>query len=366
MSLRLPELVCPLLLASVSYLPLAVSCNLDWQSRLGVVERLAPGARARRLEAGMERVVVILTEADGGSYDADVIPREEAERMVRSQEVEALARIAYRAAYPNAVADVIGQAVLDLKTGEVTESGYVEGHRDAPGYDNLLVLYECDAARDVPSTGDLTLTSLLPEKELETVRAVNGGENPTGPDPVVRYLQSRNESVEQREEDLFAAQARESQRLEWDGIRAQLDRVYGGGLAGEEDARSSREAAQEVARRLDAYGKRLEEDEREVLLACYGLGESARAPASYGEIAQARGATRESVRQMRLRAEERIGFGPDAGAELHRLRRERNRLLSEREQAGHELDTARSRLEEADRRLEELAEDPLLPEALQS
>lgn len=94
-------------------------------------------------------------DSNGGSVATDPrvaprqgggIPRGKAERILRhGRDPEELARLAYREAFPNPVAHVNGQAVLDLENGEVRPSAYVEGHADDPGFEHLLPLVECEA-----------------------------------------------------------------------------------------------------------------------------------------------------------------------------------------------------------------------------
>lgn len=99
--------------------------------------------------------------------ELEVIPRELAERIVASRDREGIARMAYEEAFPNPAAYVNGQAVLDLATGEVRSSSYVEGHADDPGYGHLLTLMECEAY----------LKEEISEDEF--VRAALGGRRPS-------------------------------------------------------------------------------------------------------------------------------------------------------------------------------------------
>ena len=81
-----------------------------------------------------------LTESGEG-----LIPRDEAERIAATRDRGALALAAYREAFPNPAANINGQAVLDLSTGEVRPSAYVEGHAEDTRFGHLLPLAECEA-----------------------------------------------------------------------------------------------------------------------------------------------------------------------------------------------------------------------------
>lgn len=98
-------------------------------------DRRAGGRRSGLLPRGRA--------ADAPDARMGVIPREEVERIVASCDRTALACAAYGEAFPNPAAHVHGQAVLDLSTGEVRASAYVEGHADDPRYGHLLPLAEC-------------------------------------------------------------------------------------------------------------------------------------------------------------------------------------------------------------------------------
>ena len=74
-----------------------------------------------------------------------MIPREKAEEIAASCDRTILARMAYREAFPNPAVHINGQAVLDLTTGEVRPSAYVEGHAQDLGFVHLLSLMECEA-----------------------------------------------------------------------------------------------------------------------------------------------------------------------------------------------------------------------------
>jgi DNA-binding CsgD family transcriptional regulator len=318
-----------------------------------------------------------LRDEDGAADEAEVVPRAEAERIIRGLRAEDVARVAYRAAAPSMAANVIGRAVLDLKSGEVEQGWRCEGEPEGlPGEDNLVTLIECDAAAGV--LWDYSRLSLLSEgerAELEARLEAERESRPTagmardgeaydlrywvGTDGVPRYLREKGESAEQREEEAFVRSVAAEPWPDWDAIRARLDRVYGP-AAGPVEEPGESEGAGEVLRRLEAYGSRLEERERRVLESDYGLGDAP--PASYGEIARDLGLSVEQVRQTRLRAERRVGFGREGGAEILGLLLERSRLLREREDAGREMEAARARLSDVDRRLARLDEDPLMAE----
>lgn len=321
----------------------------------------------------METVLVVLRDEDGRANEAEVVPRAEAEKIIRAQRAEKVARIAYRAAFATIAGSVVGQAVLDLKTGEVGEGGYVEGDAaDRPGEGHLVPLIECDQEAGV--FRDYTKLSLLSEEEraelearLRAERGVGAGEafdlreRVGGGDPVVRYLKEKGVSVEQREEDVFARVSAAEPWPDWDEIGARLDRIYGeAALRGDEAG--EREGAGEVAARLEAYGSRLGGRERQVLEAYYGIGGGA--PATYSRISRDLGVSIEQVRQTRLRAERRVGFGPEGGAEVLGLRWERERLTRDREDTERELEEVRERLAASDRRLADLDSDPLMAEVM--
>ena len=110
-------------------------------------EREHPGAREELLlsefrERG-ETVFAFFEDQERERREVEIISRWEAERIVGELTREELARTAYREAFPNPVAYLDGQAVLDLTTGEVRASCYVEGHREDPGFGHLIPLMEC-------------------------------------------------------------------------------------------------------------------------------------------------------------------------------------------------------------------------------
>lgn len=84
----------------------------------------------------------MLTGTDGAPYAAELIHREEAERIVGEQDPETLARIAWAEAFSGYFD---GEAVLDLKTGEVGPSARASHDPHVPGFDHLLMLHECPA-----------------------------------------------------------------------------------------------------------------------------------------------------------------------------------------------------------------------------
>lgn len=71
-----------------------------------------------------------------------MIRREEAERIVAEQDPETLARIAWAEAFAGYFD---GEAVLDLKTGEVGPSARSAHEPYVPGFEHLLLLHECPA-----------------------------------------------------------------------------------------------------------------------------------------------------------------------------------------------------------------------------
>lgn len=74
-----------------------------------------------------------------------MIQRPLAERLALSANVEELARIAWREAFPNVAADIDGLAVLDLRTGEVRGSSVVAAEPEVPGFEHLITLHRCPA-----------------------------------------------------------------------------------------------------------------------------------------------------------------------------------------------------------------------------
>lgn len=109
--------------------------------------------------------------------EIEVIPRSEAERIAASQDRAALARMAYAAAFPNPAADIDGQAVLDLTTGEVRPSSLVEGSAGDPDFAHLLPLMACEAE----------LKARLSEEEFVRATVTGPGRRP-GPAEIAEVL----------------------------------------------------------------------------------------------------------------------------------------------------------------------------------
>lgn len=148
----------------------------------------------------------------GGTRVPGLIPREEADRIIRAQDPEDLIRMAWREAYPNLAADIDGLAVLDLSTGEVTPEAVAEGHAEGFGDGRCLTLYECPAqlkaSRSHPPVEELLSEGEVREVELRA-REDGGGSATGDEDPLTAYgyariyLQEKGERIEDREEDAF-------------------------------------------------------------------------------------------------------------------------------------------------------------------
>lgn len=181
----------------------------------------------------MEQTFVKLTDKDGGTVEEPVIPRERAERIIEEQEPYDVAHLAYWEAFPNMAANIVGTAILDLKTGEVRGSCYVEGHRDDSGFDHEIILCEYDAEtcfRNESGSGYDYSAVLTEDEAREFAASVETGDRGDSSRvmfaDVVVYLRGKGESLEDREERALAERLVKSNWPRWEDLVRQLNRVY--------------------------------------------------------------------------------------------------------------------------------------------
>lgn len=185
----------------------------------------------------MQEVFVTLTGNAGETYRGRVIPREEVYTAVEQHSASEVARIAYREALPNMSVNHVGQAVLDLSTGRVVGSSYVQGTRGEPGYDHLISLCEFDVENNpfFSKTEGYDYGAVLNEDEARELLAglrsglAGGPANSNifvGPMEVLQFLRDRGETIEDREESAFADWLASGNWPDWEELDRQLDYIY--------------------------------------------------------------------------------------------------------------------------------------------
>lgn len=188
----------------------------------------------------LAKTVVTLPAAEGTTRQAELVTRTEAERLINELDVGELALMAHEEAFPSGVCNIIGQATLNLETGETWPSGYIEGDAESYADDaHLLPLYEYNAESTGSQNYDYTHLHLLSEseaneleRELRRERPAGAGEDfnlrwRVGADGVDRYLRRKGDTVERRKEEAVAQAAQATLWPNWDLIRPKLDEIYG-------------------------------------------------------------------------------------------------------------------------------------------
>lgn len=187
----------------------------------------------------LEKTLVRLSDDNAQAYDAYIITRADAERIISQQDVGALVHIAYNETWPNIVANVIGQAALNLQTGEIWPSARLEDDEAEPVQDALLILYECNTTHGPSAGWDYTKLHVLTEDEateleddLRFQRSLGPNEPfdlhwQVGTDAVPRYLERKGDSIERREKEALEQAAREEVWPNWTDLSSTLDAIYG-------------------------------------------------------------------------------------------------------------------------------------------